>query len=750
MLRLSAHLTVVTALLAAACACGKGGDKAPAKAGEGPTGPGSAGSAGGSAAAPPGKAPVTAPSRGPERVVYSLADNRLAAHLGRGGGLLLPAGSTGFAKYVRFGNTLRGSKAPWETRQRQGEVPVARMLGTSGALDVPVGASEAAASVVRVRAFSAGAGPRAYSLRVNGNKDVAAQVAPGWSTVEFTVPTGQLKDGENELLFFVGGGAGLDVAWIQVGGTAPTAPEAEVTTFWSSADRALVLPQAGSMSWFVTVPEQGRVTGNLADGACEVAVLATGADGTTIDGKLTGLGSAVDLSALAGKAARLDLTAAGCARAQLTDAALVVPGDAPKVVRGEAPKYVVLWIMDSLRADRIKTFNPEARPDVPTFEKLAETGAVFLQNYVQGNESRVSHASIWSALYPVKHKMVGEKDRLAEAWTTIDEVAKKAGKFVAGASGNGYIRPKRGFGTAWDKFSNHIEEELPLRGQDLLDKGLSFIDGKKEPWFLYVGTIDTHVSWRSKEPWMSKYDPGYTGRFADQFSGADAAASAGGKLTLTEREKDHVRAMYDANVSYQDDLLRQLIEKLTTWGIWDQTMLIVTADHGDEQWEDGRVGHGASMRDMLVHVPLLIHYPPLLPAGKFGEGTDVVDIVPTVADALGVAIDPEWQGESLLPLTHGVGRGYPRLSFNSMYEDHHAGRIGRWKARVSGAGAVRIFDVVADPAEKAEATGKAAAIGGRMVLDAVWTMRHFGADWKKAQWGNAANVTARFAADQGE
>src|SRR6185369_276526 len=113
--------------------------------------------------------------------------------------------------------------------------------------------------------------------------------------------------------------------------------------------------------------------------------------------------------------------------------------------------------------------------------------------------------------------------------------------------------------------------------------------------------------------------------------------------------------LYDSNVSYQDDLLGQLIEKLQGAGIWDQTMLIVTADHGDEQWEDGRVGHGGSNRDMLVHVPLLIHYPALVGKGKYTEGAESVDIVPTIADALGVPMDPEWQGESLLPLTEGVG-----------------------------------------------------------------------------------------------
>jgi arylsulfatase A-like enzyme len=709
----------------------------------------------GSGTADPGKPgvkpPVKAPSRGPERAVYSLADNRLAAHRTCNGGLYVPAGSIAFAKYVRFGNTLRQkSTRSWELRQSSGDLKVARITGSSAKIEVPLTAADLQNPVIRITAHNDKPEARAISARVNGNKDINGQLAAGWATVELAIPAGQLREGENEILFFVGGGGGLPVRSIQVGG-ATAATDDTAAKIWTD-DKRLAMPQGCGLAWYVAIPDKARITGDLDDGACEIAVTATGEDGTVATGKLTGLGSAVELGSLAGKAARLELSAAGsCPLAKLGNAALVVPGDAPVAPpRGEAPAYVILFVMDSLRADRVKAFDADARPSAPTFDKLAATGALFTQNYVQGNEPRVSHASIWSALYPIKHKMIGEKDRLALEWTTVDEVAKQAGRFVAGVSANGYVRPKRGFGSAWDRYSNHIEEELGLKAEDIFEKGMSFVDGKKEPWFLYLGTVDTHVTWRAKQPWLDQYDPGYKGRFAESFGGDDAGAAASGKLTLTDREIQHVRALYDSNVSYQDDILRQLMEKLEGQGMWDKTMLIITADHGDEQWEDGRVGHGASTRDMLIHVPLLIHYPPLFGAGKRTEGTEVIDIVPTLADALGVAIDPEWQGESLIPLSHGIGGGYPRLSFNSMYEDQHAGRIGRWKVRVSS-GKTRVFDLGADPDEMKDIAGTPqAAVGGRSVLDPLWMLRAHNVEWKKSQWGNAANVSARFASDLGE
>jgi arylsulfatase A-like enzyme len=692
--------------------------------------------------AKPAKPPAKAAARGPEHVVYSLADNRLAGHLTRGGGLVVAAGSAGFAKYTRFANVMKGgAKKAWELRQTEGDVKVARLTGKVGTVFVPLTAAQAGRPKVRIRAYAKA--DTTVSLKVNENKDINGKLAQGWSTVELTVPAGQLKEGENALQLFMKS-SGVELAWLQIGAAAPV----DDVTFYDPGKKALILPKDGQMSWYVAIPDKARLTGDLGDGACGVSVLATAEDGTTAEGKLTGTGSAVDLGALAGKAARLDLEGTGCASVALTSAAIVTPGDAPAAKRGEPPKYVVFVIMDSLRADRVRSFRAKARPETPNFDKLAESSTLFLNHYVQGNESQVSHASMWTSNYLAKHKAIEMSDHLPDKWMTIDEVAKKAGKLTAGASGNGYIRPARGFGNSWDKYVNHIEKGLGLKGADIMDKGLSFIAPKKDqPWFLYLGFIDTHVTWRAKQPWLDKYDGGYKGRFATEF-GDDGPG--GFPKDLTDREKDHIRALYDSNVSYQDDLIGQLIEKLKGWGVWDQTMLIITADHGDEQWEDGRVGHGGSVRDMLVHVPLIIHYPPLFPAAKVSEGTEGIDIVPTLADALGVPTDPEWQGMSLVGLANGAG-GYPLMSVVSQYENAHGGRIGHWKLKLIGTQTPKLYDLAKDPDEHTDIWGKASSeIGARLLLDPMWLLRTWNVEWKKSQWGNAARVTNRFAADLGE
>ena len=264
---------------------------------------------------------------------------------------------------------------------------------------------------------------------------------------------------------------------------------------------------------------------------------------------------------------------------------------------------------------------------------------------------------------------------------------------------------------------------------------------------MYLGLIDTHVTWRAKQPWLDKYDPGYKGKF-EQSYGDDGPGGSNGK-GLSEKEQNHVRALYDSNISYQDELLGKLVEKLQSWGIYDKTMIILTADHGDELWEEAdRVGHGGSQRETLLHVPLIIHYPPMFPASRVKAGVETLDIVPTLADVLGVPTDAEWQGASLLSLANGAD-GYPLLAFSSSYENMHAGRIGHWKLQLKGGGTPRLWNLAKDPDEKKDVWGSS-PIGERLLLDPMWMLRAWNVEWKKSQWGNAAAVSSRFAADLGE
>jgi len=179
----------------------------------------------------------------------------------------------------------------------------------------------------------------------------------------------------------------------------------------------------------------------------------------------------------------------------------------------------------------------------------------------------------------------------------------------------------------------------------------------------------------------------------------------------------------------------------------DDTMIIFTADHGEELWDHGKIGHGQSLREELVHVPLLISYPPLFPAGKsVAEGVEIIDLLPTIVDALGGKPPADAQGESLVALAQGEGAGYPRPAIASQYELAHTMRLGRWKLLVLGSGDVRLFDAATDAAESKELSAER-PLEKRFITDAMGLWMAYQGQWHKSRWGVASNAKPEFARD---
>ncbi len=672
-------------------------------------------------------------ARGAEHAVFSLGDNRLLAHALAGGGLVLRPGHASFAKYTRFARAA----GRWSERAVIDGHAVARPESYAQ-FDVPLAADEAArAKVIALRVHAPAA--QRVTVMAGGQAAGAAELVPGWQTATIAVANGRLVAGENNLQLVWGKGARPGIAWIQVGG-ASAIDAAPVG--WDKD--AFALGDGAGLAWYVQVPKDGRLVGDVVGDGCKVDVRVTAHGSAALTGTLSGAGGAVELGTLGGQVARLELVAGGCPSTRLANAALALPGAAPSVTAAKRPKNVIFWIMDSLRADRVPTFMPGARPETPVFDRLATTGAAFQSNYTQGNESRASHASMWTSQFVGNHRMIpGGEKTVSSRWFTLGEAMKRAGLYTSGVSANGYITAKWGFGEGWDAYRNHIHDGGGVTGAAILGKGIESLTPKKDaPFFLYLGTIDTHVSWRAKEPWFSKYDPKpYSGKFQTELTGLEAEKFAKSKQRPSERDIERIVAIYDSNVSYQDDLLGKLFEQLTAWGIADDTMVIVTADHGDEQWEEGRVGHGGSTRESVVRVPLLIHYPPLFPGGKIDEGVDTLDVLPTIYDALGQKPVDEWQGESLLPLAQGRGRGYPRPSITSQYEFAWAMRLGGWKVRVAGSGVPDLFHVAKDPLERTRLTDDR-PVERRFLTDAFSLFLANQKVWRKRVHGVASNMTA--------
>lgn len=728
---------------------------------------------------PSGRAPDVATDETPasgqaRRPVFSLVDNRVLAHLQRRGGLLLAAGTAGFAKYT--GHWPEGSS--WVLGQTQGGVPVAQARHLA-ALQVPLTASQAETTrTIAIRVHAAGPsrlavvingkdrGKLGARVRVSRGRAAFNALQPGWQVIRVPVASGQLRAGENRLELRTRGKR-IAVAWILIGGDADKIAEdaGPVATRRPPRGAPLALPDNGGLVYHVHVPGQSALTATLARSSCAISVVATTHDESRVTGTLTpGETSAIDFSPLGGKVARLELTAARCQKTGLIErAALTVPGSAPDlqaIQRGPAPKYVVLWVMDTLRADYLSLFNPGAIAEIPTWKRLAESGVVFTRTYSQGPESQAGHGAIFTGLYSIQHGMGWKRrHRMAPSLTRLGTTMKDAGFFTAGVTGNGYVTERGGFGVGFDVFHNLMREggrdryNGAIPAAKMLARAMESIrDQRDRPFFLFLGTIDTHKPWIAYEPWISKYDdPSYRGPFRRAATGGNLrmANQKGCRWEPPKRDLERIKALYASDVSYQDRHVGELLDTLEEWGIADQTMIILTADHGEELWEHGQCGHGYDLHEPQLHIPMLIHYPPLFPRARVTEGVELVDVFPTILDALGRDVPSTMAGQSLRGLAHGVGRGYPRPTFAALPTGSYALRLDRWKISWKLRGPRRtqrqFFDMTGDPGEENDLTG-ARPIEHRFVLDAMTILLTYRSQWSKSRWGVASNMSPAAAA----
>lgn len=672
--------------------------------------------------------------------VFSLIDNRPLGHSQRRGGLVIEAGLPGMAKYVHFQRPL----PLWKLQVVEDGRRVA-LAQAQAVLEVPLTQAQAAGNVVYLALKAPASTVR---VAAGGKTSAAVPLKAGWQVATIPLPAGALAAGENTLRLtfaswgkFAGQRAAAAVELIQVGGSPPP-PESE-----RPVPGKLVLPSGGGYAWYGFVPEGGALAATGNGGGCQVRLRVEAPAAQVFEAEVRLDGTPVDLSRLGGRFARIVLGATGsCQVVTLHRGELQAAGPSPVLASARPPRNIVFWLTDATRADKYKLYNPKSRVVTPTFDELAKRSTVFRVAYTQGNESRVSHASLWTSLYPSVHQMIPAKAKLKPEFVTLAEAVKPSGRITLGVTGNGYVSKRWGFGDGWDHFENHIHEGGGLKAEDLFASAKKLLDKRGDkPFFLYVGTIDGHVSWRAHEPWIRQYDPEpYKGPFVKALLDPVLEKIVAGQMKVTERDKVRVRAIYDSDISYNDHVMGQLIEDLRRRGLFEDTMFIMTADHGEEFWEHGKIGHGQSLRGELVHVPLLISYPPCFPQGKIvEEGVDVMDILPTLTEALGVPTSETFQGASLIPLAQGVGAGYPRPAIASQYELAHTMRLGRYKIWVGGSGEVRLFDAAVDFGEDHDlATSR--PFERRVLTDALGLWMAFRNQWRKRDFGVASNLLPGF------
>jgi arylsulfatase A-like enzyme len=292
---------------------------------------------------------------------------------------------------------------------------------------------------------------------------------------------------------------------------------------------------------------------------------------------------------------------------------------------------------------------------------LAAQGARFTRAFSTAFYTLPAHASLLTGLYPSAHLATSETGHLPSGPTTLAEQLRAAGYRTAAFVSNPWLTRdlgfERGFETyveAWRPDARNPKRRLEDRGGvELAGSWITERVASNEPFFAFINLNQAHLPYYPDAGVLARLSP--NPRPMDRVLRLRGVAgmwlSVAGRQEFDSLDYEILNELYEAEVAMLDVLVEQLVQGLAVNGVLDETLIVITSDHGENIGDHGKIDHMLSMYDSTIRVPLVLRYPPRIPAGTVdAELASLVDIYPTVLDVCGLLpSDGVGQGDSLLP-----------------------------------------------------------------------------------------------------
>lgn len=413
-------------------------------------------------------------------------------------------------------------------------------------------------------------------------------------------------------------------------------------------------------------------------------------------------------------------------------------GVGPQPLRAAAPvrPNVLLVSIDSLRADHLGSYGYE-RDTSPTIDALAREGVVFEKAISSAPWTVPAHMTLLTALPPEVHDVVTVRQKLSPDAVTLAEAMQGAGYDTAAFVSGPTVMAHFGFDQGFALYDESMVERRPKRaGTAVSSPGLVELvsawlgrwsdAGRRAPFFVFLHMWDVHYDYVPPPEYVERFDPGYTGDVdARRFETNERL-----RRDMDPRDLRHVIALYDGEIRFTDDHLARLVARLRALGVLDDTIVVVTSDHGEEFFEHGYKGHAKSLYDEVLHVPLVVRYPRRVAAGRrVAEQVRLMDVAPTILDLAAVTapagfgtqgLAPEHRAADLAPYIGGgaAQQPFPVLpAFSSnlwLSGKQHAVRTAdakliRYEPPLPNRPATEVFALASDPAEQKNLFGTGTA-----------------------------------------
>lgn len=330
-------------------------------------------------------------------------------------------------------------------------------------------------------------------------------------------------------------------------------------------------------------------------------------------------------------------------------------GDGPDAA---APRNLLIVTLDTVRQDHLSVYGGPAT--VPNLERLAAEGARFDSAFTTTPLTLPSHASLFTGLGPIAHGVHNNGTfRLTDAARTLAEVLAEQGFRTAAVIGAQVLDSRYGLDQGFELYDDLLPPEEQVRtlfverpASQVVDAGIAWLQERQdERWFLWLHLFDPHYPYAPPIDYMTRFlPPGHspTTKLPRTISGPLSPEHG-----LTAEQILEFEARYDAEIAFADAHVGKLLGLLSKHGLLERSLLIVTADHGETLSErpEWAFDHGGRVFEEQVAIPLIVHLPEDRDAGRREPAfAHHVDLVPTILDALGLAVPRQLPGHSLLPV----------------------------------------------------------------------------------------------------
>ena len=384
---------------------------------------------------------------------------------------------------------------------------------------------------------------------------------------------------------------------------------------------------------------------------------------------------------------------------------------APPELETPRPEILIL-LVDALRADRLGVYGYH-RDTSPHIDALARDGWTFTQATAPASWTKPSIASLFTSLYPHQHGIgsgswsrIGTRgeirvDALDAQLLTLAEILANGGYRTIAVGHNHHLTEQLGFAQGFDTYIWGLkDDETFTSAPEMHRRFLGWLDRHAHGFFAYLHYIDVHWPYLPPPPFAGRFSgpaPDVNYNEHDFIDTAQAAARRG-DLDLDRDVLAHMSDSYDEQIQFVDAEIGKLVAELKSRGIYDSSLIIFTADHGEEFLEHGQLAHATSLYDVLLRVPLIIKFPcpgPHCATRTIGEQVDLIDLLPTLVAQAGLDRPEGIEGRNLAgPLPE------PSPAYSERGEQVALRTVDHKYIYSLSSGAQELYELRSDPGEK--------------------------------------------------